>query len=310
MRRSASWLMLAAIISAAIWWGWSTRPSSGSQATAQPPPVPATTAPPTAADPAPPEQGASTPQPAPDATPAHPPDLDPRAAQAAFRQALQRVWTCGDEAPADDLAEDWALGLPPAQLERARAERAAAIDWARRVCTGLPQALRTLEFKAAASAALRAGDPWARLAQVASQKHDRALDDAQIDELRRALEAVLPAALAEPDPMQFAMIERAIEGAPQALGERVAGSAQAMIWPLAACDLGADCGPDSDFMRRLCLQDGLCGYPDVASALRDGRWPMGSAEHFEQRRRTLLAQLRAGGAGVFAAPPPPAPGGG
>ncbi|MBL8244244.1 MAG: hypothetical protein JNL89_08645, partial [Rhodanobacteraceae bacterium] len=153
-------------------------------------------------------------------------------------------------------------------------------------------------------------DPWARLAQVASQKHDRALNDAQIDELRRALDAVLPAALAEPDPVLFAMIDRAIESAPQALGERAAGSAQAMIWPLVACDLGAECGPDSDFMRRLCLQEALCGYPDVASALRDGLWPMGSAEHFEQRRRTLLAQLRAGGAGVFAAPAPPSPGGG
>lgn len=309
MTRRMGWLLVIAIIAAA-WWVWATRPSSGPQATAQPLPAPATTALPTATHPAPPAPETSAPQNERDAAPTQPAGMDPRAAQAAFREALQRGWNCRAEAPADDLAEDWALGLPPAQLERARAERAAAIDWARRVCTGLPQALRTLEFKAAASAALRAGDPWARLAQVASQKHDRALNDAQIDELRRALDAVLPAALAEPDPVLFAMIERAIESAPQALGERVAGSAQAMIWPLVACDLGAECGPDSDFMRRLCLQEALCGYPDVASALRDGLWPMGSAEHFEQRRRTLLAQLRAGGAGVFAAPAPPSPGGG
>lgn len=309
MTRRTGWLLVIAIIAAA-WWAWATRPSSGPQASAQPRPVPATTALPTATHPAPPAPETSAPQDERDAAPAQPPGMDPRAAQAAFREALQRGWNCRDEAPADDLAEDWALGLPPAQLERARAERAAAIEWDRQVCGGMSDALRALQLKAAASAALSAGDPWARLAQVASQKHDRALDDAQIDELRRALYAVLPAALAKPDPMQFAMIERAIEGAPQELGERVAGSAQAMIWPLVACDLGAECGPDSDFMRRLCLQDGLCGYPDVASALRDGLWPMGSAEHFEQRRRTLLAQLRAGGAGVFAAPPPPAPGGG
>ena len=43
---------------------------------------------------------------------------------------------------------------------------------------------------------------------------------------------------------------------------------KAMIWPLVACDLGADCGRDSPFMRGLCLQRGLCGYPDAASALR------------------------------------------
>lgn len=306
MTRRVGALLLIAIIAAA-WWAWATRPPSGPQATAPPQPDPATTALPPAADPAPPAREASAPPEEPDAASAQPRDMDPRAAQTAFREALQRGWNCRDEAPADELEDGWAIGLPPAQLERARAERAAAVDWARRVCTGLPQALRTLEFKAAASAALRAGDPWARLAQVASQKHDQALDDAQIDELRRALEAVLPAALAEPDPVLFAMIDRAIERAPQPLGERVRGSVQAMIWPLVACDLGAECGPDSDFMRRLCLQDGLCGYPDVASALRDGLWPMGSAEQFEHRRRALLAQLRAGGAGVFD-PPAPSPG--
>lgn len=310
MRRRASWLLMVGIIAAAIWWGWPARQSPGPKPTRQSHPVPATTAPPLEAHAAPPAQEASAPQHPPGAAPAQPPGMDPRAAQTAFRQALQRVWTCRDEAPAEDLAEDWALGLPPAQLERARAERAAAVEWDRQVCGGMPDALRALQLKAVANAALRAGDPWARLAEVASQKHDRALDDAQIDELRRALEAVLPAALAEPDPMLFAMIDRAIERAPQALGERVAGSAQAMLWPLAACDLGADCGPDSDFMRRLCLQDGLCGYPDVAGALRDGRWPHAWAETYERQRQALLARLRAGGAGVFAAPPPPAPGGG
>ena len=231
------------------------------------------------------------------------------AARADFQRELQRDWACSDWAESDAAKVDWALGLPQEQIERAQADRAAALEWARRSCGSDTDDRRELALKDAVSAALRAGDPWARLASIATQERSKPMDAAQVDELRQALQAVLPQALAEPDPLSFALIDFAVARAPRELGGQI-GSSDRMVWSLVACDLGADCGPQSQFMRGLCLHRGLCGYSDAASALRDGVWPHAWAEMHERRRQELVARLRAGGAGVFNAPAPPTPGGG
>lgn len=312
MKRSALWLVVMGIVVAGIgWWNSGAQPGpepsmqGSTVATAGAIPDASVVAPgapgePPAAEPAgaAPEASATTPAPR---------SASADAARADFRRELQRDWACSDWAESDAGKDDWALGLPPEQIERAQADRAAALEWARRSCGSDTDDRRELALKDAVSAALRAGDPWARLASIAAREQAKLPDAAQVDELRQALQAVLPQALAEPDPLSFAMIDLAIDRARRHLGRQV-GTSDHMIWPLVACDLGADCGRDSPFMRGLCLQRGLCGYPDAASALRDGLWPQAWAEMYEQQRQDLLARLRAGGAGVFAAPPPP-PGG-
>jgi hypothetical protein len=73
-----------------------------------------------------------------------------------------------------------------------------------------------------------------------------------------------------------------------------------MVWALAACDLGADCGPRSPVLRQLCLQSLLCGYPNLESAVIDGVWPQGMSDALLEERRRLVQRLRAGGGvGVF-----------
>jgi hypothetical protein len=82
-----------------------------------------------------------------------------------------------------------------------------------------------------------------------------------------------------------------------------------MVWALAACDLGADCGPRSPVLRQLCLQSLLCGYPDLESAVIDGVWPQGMSAALQEERRRLVERLRHGGVGAFDPLPNPPDGG-
>ena len=81
-----------------------------------------------------------------------------------------------------------------------------------------------------------------------------------------------------------------------------------MVWALAACDLGDDCGPRSPVLRQHCVQSLLCGYPNLESAVIDGIWPKGMAAALQEERRRLVQPLR-DGVGVLDPLPNP-PGGG
>jgi hypothetical protein len=77
----------------------------------------------------------------------------------------------------------------------------------------------------------------------------------------------------------------------------------AAVWTLAACDLGMDCGPESPTLDRLCLVSGLCAYPSVEEALRDGRITDEEAEETQARRHWLVERIRSGQiAGLFDPP--------
>ena len=66
------------------------------------------------------------------------------------------------------------------------------------------------------------------------------------------------------------------------------------IWLLVACDRGMDCGGTSLSADRLCLIRGLCGYPDVESAVRDGLLGESELETALQARANIVAALRRG----------------
>ena len=66
------------------------------------------------------------------------------------------------------------------------------------------------------------------------------------------------------------------------------------IWLLVACDRGMDCGGTSLSADRLCLIRGLCGYPDVESAVRDGLLGESELETALQARAHIVEALRRG----------------
>ncbi len=82
----------------------------------------------------------------------------------------------------------------------------------------------------------------------------------------------------------------------------------AAAWTLAACDLGMDCGATSQSLDRRCLSEGLCGYPNLEAALRDGVISEAEAVETEVRRQWLVARIRSGAIdGMFDPPPAPDP---
>lgn len=66
------------------------------------------------------------------------------------------------------------------------------------------------------------------------------------------------------------------------------------VWMLVACDRGMDCGGTSLSADRLCLTRGLCGYPDVETAVRDGLIGESELETVLQARANIVAALRRG----------------
>ncbi len=66
------------------------------------------------------------------------------------------------------------------------------------------------------------------------------------------------------------------------------------LWLLVACDMGMDCAGTSVEADRWCVSRGLCGYPDLESAVRDGL--LGSAELAPTllARQQIVAALRRG----------------
>lgn len=66
------------------------------------------------------------------------------------------------------------------------------------------------------------------------------------------------------------------------------------IWTLVACDRGMDCSGASVTADRLCLLRGLCGYPDVESAVRDGMLGESTLATALRARAHVGAALRRG----------------
>jgi hypothetical protein len=235
--------------------------------------------------------------------------------QRAARDRLDQMLGCQATRalPADaDRLSDWASSLPDEAVANAGPAYEDALAWARQSCESthapLPEAWND-DSALLLGAGFRPDDPLAQLQRVSIVADDSKVDLVQ---LRAALYQVLADAVAAPDVTQFL----AIAGAGSAgrtdrqLGPFLNQSREipASVWTLAACDLGADCGPQSTAMRMLCLSEMLCGYPSMEAAMIDAYWPQGSIETLSRMRHDLVARLREnGGVGIFE---PPAPDGG
>ncbi len=234
-----------------------------------------------------------------------------RAARARLDQMLGCQATRALPTDADRLS-DWANSLPDEAVANAGPAYEDALAWARQACASTQASLQEAwddDTALLLGAGFRPDDPLAQLQRVST-----VADDAKVDlvQLRAALYQVLADAVAAPDVTQFLAIAGAgsAGGTDRQLGPFLNQSREipASVWTLAACDLGADCGPQSAAMRMLCLSEQLCGYPSLEAAMIDAYWPQGSIESLSRMRRDLVARLREnGGVGIFE---PPAPDGG
>lgn len=300
------WLIACALVLAAAVAWWSARPRDARQLADSPLAAPPETHPGAPARPdrqpsAERHEATSAAGPASVAAPTTSPPHSP----------LAPAWTCLGAwfAEHEDPAVLWAATLDAQAQEDARLALADARAFADRHCRIEPpgvQAAKTSDDVLVALlelASTAAGDGWQRLAALL--RADRRRDTARTAAIRGELERLLPSALAARDVAQMALIGQVAAQAQLELGGF--GDREGWHWVLAACDLGADCGPRSAPVRQLCLQHALCGYPDLESALMDGVWAQGWAGHEQERRRELVARLRAsGGLGLFDPLPPPA----
>jgi hypothetical protein len=128
--------------------------------------------------------------------------------------------------------------------------------------------------------------------------------------MRPLLEQALTEALREPSVLEFQSIADSAQSfanrdAQRQLGPYVGGNeAGSALWRLAACDLGADCGPNSAAAHLICYQEQLCGYGSLEEALIDAYWPQMQIDQLQAARQHLVERLRAGGHGVFEPAPP------
>lgn len=236
-----------------------------------------------------------------------------RAAHARLDDLLGCQAALAPHSPATRLTE-WSRSLPDAAISGAADAYTAALDWAVRDCQ---PALATLSSDGPwdddtawlLAAGYPADDPLVQLLQARSPGPNGKVD---INRVRAALYPALARALEMPNIWDFMTIadDNNRIGSGAQLGPFMAGSEEvtASVWMLAACDLGADCGPQSAAMRNLCLAELLCGYPSMDAAMIDAYWPQGSIEALSQMRRDLVTRLRRdGGVGIFE---PVRPGGG
>jgi hypothetical protein len=237
---------------------------------------------------------------APELKPASPP-LDRLTAAYAHLDGLFACELARTQRPASERLADWAKLLPDTALLDAQREYADAVEWAMQNCE--------------ADFSMGPGDDWQRILQRAGFLPGDPLPDLLALEtsptgsstdpvaVRAALERLLTSALAAPNPTNFqAILENpATRRNLHTLGPFIGPDDEfRSLWLLAACDLGADCGPQSAIVRTTCLESLLCGYPTLEAALLDARIPVGSVENFQQRRRELVTALRENGvAGIF-----------
>jgi hypothetical protein len=205
------------------------------------------------------------------------------AAMAAFPESEQRF-----EAR---LAEN----QPPEAQAAARTERAAALARRSADCTGLKHVVSSASVmadpdsnKRLGSAAAQ-GDPLALLlAQGSTMDGDsfrrlavRLIDSGDAEGIAR-IGWVLAA---RTDLDQFG-IDRAALGVGDA-------------WLLLACEFGLDCGAGSRAVDHFCLVRLVCGYPDLAAAIRASRGEEGSTQVVESRDELLRRIRQRGGASLF-----------
>ncbi|MGE4073047.1 MAG: hypothetical protein AB7E72_17910 [Lysobacterales bacterium] len=152
--------------------------------------------------------------------------------------------------------------------------------------------------------ALRAGDLQARMHELADRR-----DRAQVDgEMRALLESALTQAIRDgqwellPELALVLARHAGPELGPLASWYGIDQNSHAAnidvdqraLWLLVACDLGLECGAGSITLDRLCLREGLCAYPDVASAVYDGIVRRRSAQETELRRQWAVNRIRRG----------------
>lgn len=293
---------------------------------------------------------ATSANPRPDATAASPAPPKPVIHdRASARLAMQRLHDTGDckAARSESWPRYWAVRtgvawLPADEQARNRATVKDARQRMRAACrrqglserdetagkprpSSLERALDALAPELAAveqtiDQAANAGDLQAQLSRQASNWRDADIDR----DTRPLLNAVLAQVIAGGDASLLVDIGRvpAMNNGPalgplaswyglqQTEGEPNTRVNQRALWTLVACDLGMDCSATSPTLDRLCLLQGLCGYPDVEAALRDGVITGVEAAETELRRQWAVARIRRGEiAGMFDLAPAPAPGG-
>ena len=228
----------------------------------------------------------------------------------AARARLSAAWACLDAPARDsgDPTEIWLATLTPEHRRRAEQDYADVMAWAQQDCRTLPQELLDRNGHLSLPdllvlASTAPDDPYGQLAAVVRERR-QTHDPATVDGVRVALEALLRSALAAPAAEEMELIGALVstQGPPGALGPGSGAhwDVRRMVWALAACDLGDDCGPRSPVLRQLCRQSLLCGYPNLESAVLDGVWPQGMSDALQEERRRLVQRLRSGGGvGVF-----------
>jgi hypothetical protein len=236
--------------------------------------------------------------------------LDPEAARALYRKSREVVDCYTARASLD--TEAWELRTGTRWLDAAERQRVlAGLREARRrqqaVCQrhGLdpddadapPPATVPYGFVTwARTSAAASGDPAAHLEHSAFVRRRPDISH----EIRPLMRQLL-AGDADDLPLVARIYERGARDLPLLvpLNSRQAQSYAPLpnfdaIWTLVGCDRGMDCGGTSLSADRLCLIRGLCGYPDVETAVRDGLIGESELETAMQARVNIVAALRRG----------------
>lgn len=230
----------------------------------------------------------------------------PQSQRAQVRARLHTLMACQPSPvpTASDRELVWRMTLPPEAIARAPAQYAAAEAWAGQACAQTTMRLSPTPADSGGVAGLwseLAPDDALRRLWEASATDDLKREDAPA--MRTLLEQALAEALREPSMLELQWIADTawrFQNRGAQLGPYIGyGESGSALWRLAACDLGADCGPNSPAAHLICFQEQLCGYGSVEEALIDAYWPLVDIERLQAGREALVARLRAGGQGVF-----------
>ncbi|MCB1614334.1 MAG: hypothetical protein KDI60_21605 [Xanthomonadales bacterium] len=196
---------------------------------------------------------------------------------------------------------DWNW-LPPEKAELERQALVAAVERFQAQCPPEiedPEARkrRQQDNDDAIAAAARAGNLLARARmEFKKPRAERNLDDIRalmIETLRSGdLEAI----------SELGWLELRLPGTNALVGHLVS---PLDLWPLVACDLGADCGPGSRILDLSCATYSFgmtCGYDSLESAYRDNMQPH-QWQRLDQRRNEILNRLRSGQTSSMFDPP-------
>lgn len=249
--------------------------------------------------------------------------LSPSAARALHRRVVDlRACASARDPDRSAMTGDWerdtgTAWLEPAERERVRAGRRAAVARMLGACRRQGYKAVGKEFDDEPEGYV----VWAIASAAASGDLGARLEAARFDRRKPDVDGVLRPLLVEAvssrDPEIIASIGQVASRGGTALqaamptmpamptsGQRPSlprgGYEPRALWTLVACDLGLDCGEASPTLDRMCLRDGLCGYPNVEAALRDGQITEAQLRETEYRRQWLGNRIRSGQiAGMF-----------